>query len=244
MVSLWRSRQLRNDYERISKDFVMPEGQDPIVLFFAQQEPEATVLVAGGAFQSNYEAVTFLRSLLPSNVRILYKEAISSFLHYDPVGKGTEPENKPLNLYRLLSKDPNLFFVPLDADKSELFNSVDGVVSIGGTASFEAALLGIPSMAFSRPWYMASGLVETFEDSTNFVSAVCNKKRESPNLDAWVEFLYGYLFLSVETKFAGIDPKVDRDGKAFECALRYFGVYLKKTLRSQPSPPEGVDFCK
>jgi len=146
-------------YKRLSKKCDLKTPAKTKVLYIAHQEPESVVLVEGGKITSNYEAIKYTQSIMPSDSVIYYKEHDANFYYYDLVDLGNAPENRPSNFYDLIGSEKNIHCIPIENnDRKKILEDVDVVVTLCGTFAIEASMYGVPVVVLSNPWYMESGV--------------------------------------------------------------------------------------
>jgi hypothetical protein len=157
--SFYSAKKALRSYKKLSKNCDFGLSASVKVLYIAHQEPEATILVEGGKFFTNFEAVKYVQSIMPDDAIIYYKEHDANFYYYDLIEKGTAPENRPTHFYDLTACNENIQFVPIeDTNKKRMLDEVDVVVTVCGTFAIEASMYGVPSIVLSNPWYMESGV--------------------------------------------------------------------------------------
>ncbi len=102
-------------------------------------EPEATILMYSPWLRDQIEMCRIVSQALPAGWQLLVKE--------NPKMKGM----RPIDYYRRLKAIPNIVLVSPDVDSTNLVLAARVTVTLAGTASNEAAVLGKPSIALGRP---------------------------------------------------------------------------------------------
>jgi len=186
---------------------IKSECDDLDVIYFASQEPEATILVNGGMFNTNIAAIDYLRSYFHPDITIGYKEAMSAFLPNTFDGVCTEPENKNPTIYNRI-KDLRNVDVLGEISKSNLFKTDKIYSTICGTIGFEASLMGQRVLLFSGQWYSESRHPNLQYVGEWDCSSALLSRDESK--EYWAHFLYEYLLCSVPLCIDGILYSIDR----------------------------------
>ncbi len=102
-------------------------------------EPEATILMYSPWLRDQIEMCRLVSQALPVNWKLLVKE--------NPKMQGM----RSLAYYRRLKAVPNVLLVSPVVDSTRLILFAQTTVTLAGTASNEAAVLGKPSIALGRP---------------------------------------------------------------------------------------------
>jgi len=102
-------------------------------------EPEATVLMYSPWLRDQIEMCRLISQALPVGWKLLVKE--------NPKMKGM----RSIDYYKKLRTIPNVVLVSPDVDSTSLILAANITVTLAGTASNEAAILGKPSIALGRP---------------------------------------------------------------------------------------------
>ncbi|WP_395648224.1 hypothetical protein [Terricaulis sp.] len=127
-------------YKHFVKD-TRPQAPERYVLLCLQQQPESSVDVWGG-FQSDQLAlIKRVVRMLPATHTLWVRE------HKTGIG------DRPLSFYREISALPGVRLVEPHCDIYPLIRNADLVVSITGTVTYEAALLGTPAAALGQMFF-------------------------------------------------------------------------------------------
>lgn len=120
------------------------EGDVPnerFVLFPLHHQPETSVDVYGALNSNQLTVIEALSRLLPATHRLWIKE------HRSAAG------DRSIFWYRRLRKLPNVRLVDPHLDIFTLLKRTDLLVTISGTAAYEAALMGVPAVALSAIYF-------------------------------------------------------------------------------------------
>ncbi len=112
---------------------VPPTPRKPFVLCLLHVQPESTIDAYGSAHVDQVDNVAMLARVLPSTHEIYVKE------HPSAAG------DRGRAYYERLKKIPGVRLVPPRADTFSLIREAWLVVSVAGTACYEAGLLGVPA---------------------------------------------------------------------------------------------------
>lgn len=151
---LWRrwnnSRFLRN-YTGYAKLEKLP-GR--IAYYGLHVQPEASIDVRGSYFSDQLKLVKDIRRALPFDMTLVVKE------HPNFLGiRGKK-------FIEALKKIPNVALVHHDVSTRELFDGASLVLTVSGTAAYEAGMLGIPAVTFSPMYFSGLSSVHTCHEIT------------------------------------------------------------------------------
>ncbi|QOD62078.1 hypothetical protein H9I45_06425 [Polaribacter haliotis] len=139
-------KKIKNKITSIkSKNFYLPdiksldEIENKFVYIPLHMEPEATVIVYSTYFQNQIEMTKLISKVLPYGWQIIIKE--------NP--KMLKVRNK--EFYKALKSIPNVRFVNMPVESTELIKKSEIVVALSGTSSLEAYLLDKPAILFGTP---------------------------------------------------------------------------------------------
>ena len=110
----------------------------PFIYYPLQKEPEATVIQAAPECLSQHATILSLARDLPAGVLLAIKENTSA------VGRRTK------SFYDQIAALKNVVLLRSDTASIEAIKQAVATVTIAGTASMEAAILGKPSLTFSE----------------------------------------------------------------------------------------------
>lgn len=120
--------------------FDEPESSDTYVYFPLHLVPESTTLIKSPFYPNEIAVIEAISKALPMGWKLYVKE------HGAMIGE------RPLGFYRQIKRLTNVRFMMLDFypdPKPWIQNSV-GVITLSGTAAFEAAMMGKPSLMFGN----------------------------------------------------------------------------------------------
>jgi hypothetical protein len=119
---------------------------DRYVFFPLHLDPEASTMIYAPNFVNQLNLIDILAKNIPLTHKLYIKEHIPNI--------GTRPKE----FYNEIKKYPNAKLISPWADTFDLIKNSSLVVTISGTAGFEAALMNIPVIIFSRTFYSEAGL--------------------------------------------------------------------------------------
>jgi hypothetical protein len=171
-------------------------------LVMLHRQPEASVDVLGAPFNNQLECIKALARIMPFDWEIWVKE------HGHAVGDRDE------SYYTALRNLPGTRVIDPADDSFALIRRAGVVISVAGTASLEAAVLGIPSITFGRMYFAPILLRNGFDPfSVNAVQMAAilaegDRMRSDPGRDALIEtFLASMIAQSFEGRIG--DPVTD-----------------------------------
>lgn len=135
-------------------------GTDEYIYFPLHMQPEMNVTSMGGfagLYSDQVLILETIRSIIPEHVKIVLKE--------NP--KQTYKSRDQYFFERLKNLE-NTYFVSDESNSRELIAGSIGVVTLAGTAGWEALLLGKPCLTFGNAWYNSLPGVEIFNDNFSY----------------------------------------------------------------------------
>lgn len=133
------------------------------VYFPLHYEPERTTNPDGGFFQDQFIAISYLRKLVPNNVKIILKEHPSQI---NFIGKGIKGRS-PL-IYNLFKNLKNVLITDVNHNSLELIKNSIFVSTITGTVALEAAILSKKALTFGSAWYKGCPNIFSWEDKISY----------------------------------------------------------------------------
>ncbi len=127
----------RSFFLRKSNFFEQPVAGERFVLFPLHRQPEASVDAAAPKWQNQVETVRQLALELPFGVRLYVKE------HFSALGE------RPMGVLRAIKRIPGVRLIDPRVDTYHLIKQAAMVVTIAGTASLEARILGTPAVTLA-----------------------------------------------------------------------------------------------
>jgi hypothetical protein len=107
-------------------------------------QPEASIDVLGSFFSDQLKLIRDIRRALPFDVTLVIKE------HPNFLGQ------RGPSFFRRLRRLPNVRLIPHTVSSFDVYNRASLVLTVTGTAAYEAGLLGIPAITFAPMFF--SGL--------------------------------------------------------------------------------------
>ncbi|MGX9367340.1 DUF354 domain-containing protein [Desulfoplanes sp. PS50] len=165
--------KIRQPFEQID----LP-AKRPFVLFTLHVQPEASVDVLGSFFSNQIETVKAIARTLPITHDLYVKE------HSNAIG------NRSIRYYNELKHIPGVKLIDPYINSFDLIKMCDLVISISGTVSYEATLLGVPAMTIA-PMFFGPLLVKNgFNPYTESIAETLKKcKNMKSNKIHVIEFL-------------------------------------------------------
>jgi hypothetical protein len=169
--------------------------QKPIV-YFLQVQPERSVDVEAPFYSNQLELIKNIRRATPCGHRLLVKDHPSKF------------GMQPLAFYRELAKIPGVKLIEGSYDSRKLIRSAAFVATVCGTVAFEAALLNVPALIFSKVFFRKLPLVyecESLSGLSELVPRVISRAGHNPETSELetLEFLTDIWLNSVVSDWDG-----------------------------------------
>ncbi|MDV2502427.1 MAG: hypothetical protein RX318_00520 [bacterium] len=126
---------------RLERTFEAPLPGEPYVYYPLHYQPEASTLVRGPYFVNQPYVVEAIAKSLPAGIRLYVKE------HIRGVG------GRKLGDYRAIRQNPAVRLIDPMVDAREILEGAQAVVTVTGTAGWEALLLGKPVLVLGNVFY-------------------------------------------------------------------------------------------
>ena len=121
--------------------------QESMVLFLHQQ-PEATTMPLGGIFSDQLLVVDLLLKALPTTTKLFIKEHPHMFEY-----PAQDVHERSISFYKHILKDSRVRLLKQNVNSGLLIERSKYIVSVCGSACWEAIRLGKPSIVFGYSWY-------------------------------------------------------------------------------------------
>lgn len=132
-----RRRQDTKDLLKLSRPLKDLKGQK-FIFYPLHTEPEIALQTLSPEYFYQLSCITALSRDLPAGVKLAVKET------YEAVGR------RPTDFYRQIAEFKNVVMLDMMELGLDVVRQAEAVVTITGTAGFEAAVLGKPVIAFGR----------------------------------------------------------------------------------------------
>ena len=137
---------LRKEYESVAS---LPDFARDFVYFPLQKQPERSTSPQCGVFVDQILALRTLSAALPKGWIVYTKEHPVQWVHF-----GIRFSSfRYRGYYDTIARIPNVRVVPHRTSSYELINRARCVSAVTGSAGWEAALRGTPSVIFGTVWY-------------------------------------------------------------------------------------------
>lgn len=140
-----KKNQLKKHYSILAKS---PEFNTSYLYFPLHYQPENTSCPLGETFVDQYLIIDMLSKYVPLGWKIYIKEHTSQW-HPKMHGECS----RTTDFYDKVALLPNTQFVPISTPNFELIDHSKAVVTITGTAGWEAVVRGKPTLIFGHAWY-------------------------------------------------------------------------------------------
>ena len=114
-------------------------------------QPEKTTNPEGEGFEDNISAIIFLRSILPSEIKILVKEHPKQLNIFS--GDVRQIKFRNPNYYNSILKLRNIDIVPINCDTDLLIKNSILNCTISGTVAWESMIKNKPALSFGNTWH-------------------------------------------------------------------------------------------
>jgi len=185
---------------------------EPACYFPLHMEPEATMLMYSPWLRDQIEACRLVSQALPVGWKLLIKE--------NPKMRGA----RPIDFYKKLRVIPNVLLVAPVVSSTELMLGTKITVTLAGTASIEAVVLGKPSIALGRT--PSRGMLNASDFTTELRLSQLFQEIQAQdntfNQEAWSQWVSGTFEASGVPMFQGDHAlQITADRKNIEAYVRY-----------------------
>ena len=168
------------DYDIVTSG-ALADLKGPLCYLPLHMEPEATILMHSPWLRDQIEMCRLVSQALPVGWKLLVKENLAM--------KGM----RPIDYYRKLKAIPNTFLVSPEVSSTNLVLAARVTVTLAGTASNEAAILGKPSIALGRPpglRLLSAGDISS-QLSLNDLFNKLQQQEYTLDLNDWIDWISG-----------------------------------------------------
>lgn len=151
--------------QRLSPPFepVPPEPRKPFVLCLLHVQPESTIDAYGSAHVDQIDNIAMLARILPVTHEIYVKE------HPSAAGDRGSP------YYERLKRIPGVRLIPPSADTFTLMREAWLVISVAGSACYEAGLLGAPAATMAPLFFSELMITRSLTPKAESVASLAMK---------------------------------------------------------------------
>ncbi len=188
-------------------------------------QPEASIDVLGAYNSDQFHIIQNIARSLPADAVVVVKE------HPQAVG------DRVREFYNAVNDLPNAVLVHPESDNWELTAGAFAVVTVSGTAAYQAALLGTPSVVFSDVFFAELPLVHRCRSQEELPDVLkkCIDSDRNPDRAACTAFLAKLMKNSFEGSVYGREVS---DGNVqdanFRTAAKGFNAVLHHIKAEKP----------
>lgn len=142
-----RKKAMQLEYQRISKA-IDPHEIGPYVYFALHYQPELTTTPLGGDASDQFYLVRAVSRSLPRGYKLVVKEHPSQFARVTYGEQG-----RSIGGWELISKLDNVVICDFGVPSIALIRAASAVLTVTGTAGWEAMVNGKPCLHFGAAWY-------------------------------------------------------------------------------------------
>jgi len=160
----------------MNKKFIQKiDNKNPFVYFPLHSEPERALSIAAPFYTNQIEVITHIAKSLPVGYRLYVKDHPSMSLKG---GSGRE-----ITFYQDLLKLPNVVLLHPTFSRDEILEKCSLVITINGTAGFEAAFYGKPSITLVETDYSSLPSVYTLKSLNELPHAIRTSLKKTVNTE-------------------------------------------------------------
>lgn len=134
------SIEINRELYRFAKK-TKPKVNAKYALYLLHKQPEASIDVIGRYYEDQYINIYNIWRSLPQNHILIIKE------HSNAIG------DRSIFFYRKIIKLPNVQLIDESADTYNLIASAEFIITVTGTAAYEAALMNIKSYTYAPTFF-------------------------------------------------------------------------------------------
>ena len=142
-------------------------------------EPEQTLLINAPFFTNQLEIIRNIAKSLPLGYKLLVKEQAAMVTR----------NWRKISWYKQLMQIPNVILIHPSLPPDELLKKCSLVITINGSAGFDAAFYGKPSIVFRDVLYSKLSCVTVLKSIEHLPQEIRNTINKKPNLHELNEFL-------------------------------------------------------
>jgi len=146
------------------------------------QEPERSLLIDAPLYTNQIELIRHVAKSIPINYVLYVKEHPT---------QGKARGWRPISDYKQILEIPNARLIHTSVSSLDLIKNSDLVITVSGTASFEALIYNKPSIIFANYGYHKAGIVKInrLEDLPTAINDALNSHVDLKKLNSYVNSL-------------------------------------------------------
>lgn len=173
----WREWRNHAYLARIAKPSADISNRFRFVFYPLHMEPETSLQIFSPEYMYQLELVSRVSLALPADTVLLVKEHV------------TATARRHWKFYEQLTRFPNVVFVDPVERGVDLIQKSHGVITITGTAGYEACFLGKPVISFGRHNFFnvlpTVQVAKDLDDLPNMIERLLAMPAENPALGIW-----------------------------------------------------------
>jgi len=161
---------------------------EPFIYFPLHQEPERSLLIAAPYFTNQIETIKNIVKSMPVGLKLFVKEHPT---------QGPARGWRSISAYKEIMKIPNVVFLHPSVSSRELIKKSSLVISVGGTACFEAAFFEKQSITFANLGFetiTSIHKIDSIQELQKTIKEVLDQKTSILELDNYLTSLEKNLF--------------------------------------------------
>lgn len=166
----------------INKYFIRTLDDELFVFYPLQTEPERSLLIAAPFYTDQLRTIKDVVKSLPVNYKLYVKEHPTQIVR----------DWRSISFYKEIMALPNVKLIHPSAATEDIVKKSSLVVTVGGTAGFEAAFYGKPTITFVEALYSELKSVHTLKNINELPKAIrlsLQKKIDTKDLNKFVAAL-------------------------------------------------------
>ena len=166
----------------LSKNSQKTINDENFIYLPLHQEPERSLLIDAPFYTNQIELIRHIAKSIPINYVLYVKEHPT---------QGKARGWRDISEYKQILEIPNVRLIHPSVSSHDLIKKSDLVITVSGTASFEALIYNKPSILFANYGYHKAGIVKIncLEDLPNAISNALNSSVDLSKLSTYVSSL-------------------------------------------------------
>jgi capsule polysaccharide modification protein KpsS len=227
----------------LSKNSQKTINDENFIYLPLHQEPERSLLIDAPFYTNQIELIRHIAKSIPINYVLYVKEHPT---------QGKARGWRDISEYKQILEIPNVRLIHPSVSSHDLIKKSDLVITVSGTASFEALIYNKPSILFANYGYHKAGIVKIncLEDLPNAISNALNSSVDLSKLSTYVssliknsfdfdyygfqtrsgnEFFYNENIVDVDIKEQKMEQYLKKEKHVFDAITNAHLKYIEKS---------------
>lgn len=180
LVKMYLRRRLNLLQMKLLRPYDDTVGKRPYFLYALHTQPESSIDVMGSYFSDQLALINQIARATPTTHDLYVK------VHQSDI------DGRPLAFYRALKKIPGVNVIGPYVDSRDLIENADLVFTVTGTIGFEAGLLHIPVITFTKNFFNVLPSVhycDSISRLAELITKILSRRKDTSDDSEVVQFL-------------------------------------------------------